>query len=439
MVNKIVKFLEGDVWRIHSRKLPKRKSLPLRILRVFLLAFREFKSNRCQLNASALTFYSLLSIVPMAAMAFGVAKGFGFEKVLEKQLLEKMPGQEATLTQVITFANNLLANTKGGLIAGLGVILLFWTVIKVLDSIEESFNDIWGIHKGRSLGRKVSDYLSMMLICPFLLILSSGATVFISTQVKLILEKLAFLGSAAGFILLGLELLPFLMVWALFTFMYIFMPNTKVKFSSGLLAGVIAGSVYQVVQVIYVKFQVGVANANVIYGSFAALPLFLIWLQMSWRIVLFGTELAFAHQNVDTYEFEQDCRNANHSFKTLIALEAAVVVAKRFAAGKKPMTAADISDQLEIPIRLARDILFDLVEAGVVIEIPDTDQRIAAYHPGSDINNLTIHSVLTALRERGTVTIPFAPTREIKKLTESLAVFEKVIQSSPANLLLKDV
>ncbi len=439
MIAKIVSFLQKDIWRIPSRKLNRQKSFLIRQLRVFVLAVREFYDKKCQLSASALTFYSLLSVVPVAAMAFGIAKGFGFEKLLAKQLLEKFPGQEQTLTQVIAFANNLLENTKGGLIAGAGVIVLFWTVIKVLNSIEGSFNDIWGIKKGRSFARKVSDYLSIMLICPFLLIASSGVTVFISSQVASIIQKNSILGSFSHFLFFILQLLPYCMIWLLFTFVYIFMPNTKVNFKSGLLGGIIAGTIYQLVQFAYINFQVGVARSNAIYGSFAALPLFLIWLQLSWRIVLFGSEIAFAHQNVNTYEFEHDCLNVSHSFKRLLCLQVAGVAAKRFAAGQPPLTAPEISDSLEIPIRLTGQILFELAEAGILSELKGKDYKDVAYQPARDINALTIKFAIDSLENRGTSTIPVNDTQELRKLSEALKNFDESIKKSPANRLLKDI
>ena len=432
-------FIDKDIWRIHSKKLPRQKSFFIRQLRVLVLAVREFYSNKCQLSASALTFYSLLSIVPVAAMAFGLAKGFGLEKILEKQILTRFPGQEETLTQVINFANNLLENTKGGLIAGIGVIMLFWTVIKVLESIEDSFNEIWGVKKGRSLARKVSDYLSMMLICPFLIIASSGITVFLGAQLSLIVQKISILGPVSHLILFSLKILPYLMIWALFTFIYIFMPNTKVNFKSGLLGGVVAGTIYQVVQSFYVAFQVGISRDNAIYGSFAALPLFLIWLQMSWRIVLFGTEVSFAHQNVDTYEFEHDCLNASHSFKKLAALQIVSLIAKKFASGEKALTGIQMADALEMPIRLVRDIMFDLVESGIISEIKGPDSKQLFYQPARDINTLTVQYAINELEDRGAQNIPVAQTSDLKKIAESLKTFDDLVKKSPANKLLKDI
>ena len=438
-ISKIINFIKNDIWRIRVKNLSRTKSFFVKQLRVVLLALRGFDEDKCQLRASALTYYSLLSIVPVVAMAFGIAKGFGFEKMLENQLLEKIPNQGEVLQQVIGFANTLLENTKGGLIAGIGVAVLFWTVIKVLGNIEKSFNDIWGIKKQRTLGRRFSDYLSIMLICPILFIASSSATVFIASQITLITQKIALLGAVAPLISFTVKLLPYCVIWILFSFIYIIMPNTKVRFSSALLAGIIAGSIYQLVQFAYINFQIGVAKFNAIYGSFAALPLFLIWLQMSWLIVLFGAEISFARQNVDMYEFEPDCLLASHSFKKLLSLRISHLIIKNFAKGDKHLTATQISQALEIPTRLARQLLFELVESGILTEIKPEEHRDAAYQPARDIDVLTLKYIIDALEERGTTDIPVTDSEELKAIAQNLDTFESLIEKSPANKLLKNI
>ncbi len=209
------------------------------------------------------------------------------------------------------------------------------------------------------------DYLALIIICPVLLILSSSTTVFITTQVNVILEKFSILGSFSSAIFLLLKLLPYMLMWLLFTFLYIFMPNTKVRFASGLVAGIIAGTIFQIVQWAYITFQIGVVHYNTIYGSFAALPLFLIWLQLSWTIVLYGAEVSVAYQNADTYEFEPDFLQASHRLRILLSLLVTSRVIKNFIRGEKPMTALDISSQLGIPIRFVNEILFDLVKSRI--------------------------------------------------------------------------
>ena len=165
-IARLTRFITTDIWRIRIDSLTLSRSLIVKPLRVAVLALRGFDENKCSLKASALTFYTLMSIVPVVALAFGIAKGFGFEDKLQQQLLEKLQGQEEVIRRVIDFAHTLLENTKGGLVAGIGVMVLFWTVIKLLGNIEASFNEIWGIEKSRTLARKFSDYLSAMLALP---------------------------------------------------------------------------------------------------------------------------------------------------------------------------------------------------------------------------------------------------------------------------------
>ncbi|HOU36083.1 MAG TPA: YhjD/YihY/BrkB family envelope integrity protein, partial [Candidatus Omnitrophota bacterium] len=420
MIKKALSFIQSDIWRIRSATLPKRKSFLLKQLRIVLLGVRNFDQDKCNLRASALTYYSLLSIVPILAVAFGIAKGFGLEKMLEKVIIERLPGQEEIVSNMIGFSNALLENTKGGLVAGVGVAVLLWTVIKVLGNIEKSFNDIWGIKKMRSMGRRFADYLSIMFICPVLLILASGTTVFVGTQARMLLSKLSFLGAFSGLILFSLEFLPYVVMWVVFTFIYIFMPNTKVRFSSGLLGGIVSGTVYQIVQWIYVYFQVGVGKYNAIYGSFAAIPLFLIWLQMSWRIILFGAEISFAHQNVDTYEFEQESMSASYSFKKLLSLRIVHLLVKNFKQGNNPITAAKISHALEIPIRLVRQITYELGEAGIITVIKEEDEKGGAFQPARDTDVLTIKYVLDSLEHTGTEDIPVSETEDLKKIKKAL-------------------
>jgi membrane protein len=439
MISKIIQFVTADIWRIRARNLPMARSLLVKSLRIIILSLQGFVEDKGHLRASALTFYSLLSVVPVLAMLFGLAKGFGFEKALEAQLLKKLEGQEEVFTWIINFAHNMLEQTKGGVMAGIGIILLFWAIIKVLGNIESAFNDIWGIKKTRPFLRKITDYLSVMLIGPVLLVMSSALTVLIASQVKIIVQKISLLGALSPAIFFTLKLLPYGVLWVLFTFVYIFMPNTKVNFSSGALAGVIAGTIYQIFQLIYIAFQIGVAKYNAIYGSFAALPLFLIWLQLSWLIVLFGAEISFAHQNVDTYEFEPDSLKVSHSFKRLLSLEIVHFLVKDFAERGETWNEKQISHKLEIPIRLVRQIMYELVEAKIISQIKVDEDKEVAYQPARDPHALTIRYVINALEERGSDTIPVAQSEELNKLSASLKAFDDLIRNSPANMRLKDI
>lgn len=436
---RIITYLTHDIWRVQAKKMPRSRSFFLRQLRIIVLAARGFYREKCNLRASALTFYTLLSIVPILAMGFGVAKGFGFEKVLEEQLRKNLAQHQEVVERIITFANALLENTRGGLLAGIGIVILMWAVVKVLGSIENSFNDIWGITRPRPLGRRFSDYLSIMFICPILLILSSSLTVFIATQLERIAVRLALPETVQNMLVFGVKFTPYVMIWVLFTFLYMFMPNTKVRFTSALAAGLIAGTVYQIVQLIYITFQVGVAKYNAIYGSFAALPLFLIWLQVSWRIVLFGAELSFAQQNVETYEFEPDCLRASRAYKNLLSLAIVQLCVKRFVQAEKPLTAGEIAHQLDMPIRLVRELLDDLVRAHVLSEAKAENSSEDAYQPGRDINSLSVAAVINALEKTGTQDVPVADTPAFRALADAVDTLKTSFEHLPGNKLLKDI
>jgi len=438
-VKKIIHYLTEDLWRIRLRDQPKRKSFWIKTLRVMVLSARGFDEDRCMLRASALTFYSLISIVPILAMIFGIAKGFGFEKILEERVREQFQGQEEVITHALTFSKNLLENTQGGLIASLGIIFLFWAIIKVLGNIERSFNEIWGIKKHRSLVRKFSDYLSFMLICPILFIVASSMTVVVSGQVKGALSSLPYLSFLVGPMQILLRLLPFAILWGLFTFMYLFLPNGKVNLRSALIGGIMAGTIYQVAQWGYITFQIGIASYNAIYGSFAALPLFLVWLQLSWLILLYGAEVSFAHQNAETYEYEQDCLRIRLAFKRLITLAVVKECIERFCQKKSPPTAVEISHALGSPIRLVNDILYDLVAAGILSELAGDQEKAPAYQPAIDIGDLTIRDVLDRLDDQGIESIPLAKSEAVEKLTSSLDRFKQILAGSPENVILKDL
>ena len=435
----LIRFLRGDIWRIREKDLPRRKSFLLRTLRVTILSVRGVSSERVALRASALTFYSLLSIVPVAAMVFGIAKGFGFESALEKLLLKSLVGQEEIVKKIVDFAHALLEDVKGGFIAGLGLLILFYTIIKILSNIENALNDIWGIKKPRSLSRKITDYLSVMLIGPVLFFMSSTLTVFISGSVRQIVEGTSVLRVVSPGISFLLQFLPYISLWLLFSFVYIFIPNTKINWSSGILGGIIAGTLYHLFQFFYISLQIGVAKYNAIYGGFAALPLFFIWMQTGWLIVLFGAEIAFAHQNVETYEFEQECLTVSHAFKRLLSLRTLHLMVRNFWRGGKPYTSRQIAHDLEIPIRLVNEILFELVASGLVSEVKADEGRGIAYEPARDPDTMTIKNVIDTMEQHGSDDIPVAQTEELRQLSKSLKTFSDLIEKAEANLRLKEI
>ncbi|MFA8433838.1 MAG: YihY/virulence factor BrkB family protein [Marinifilaceae bacterium] len=435
----LMNFLSKGVWNMRLKDLSGPRYFLIRQLRIYLLAVKGFYEDKCQLRASALTFYSLLSVVPILAMAFGIAKGFGIEKLLEKELNSSLSGQQEVLQWLIGFANKMLENTKGTLVAGLGLAILFWSVMKVLGNIEASFNDVWQIKKGRTWARKFTDYLAVMILAPILMVTSSSLTVVITTHIKAFAQDSTFMGAINPFIFFLLKLVPYCLIWLLFTGIYIFMPNTRVKFKSGLMAGVIAGTIYQLLQWGYIEFQVGVSTYNAIYGSFAALPLFLVWLQFSWLIVLFGAEISFAEQNVESYEYEAETIDISYDYKRLLSLYVCHFVVDKFARGERAPRSIDISQQLEIPIRLVREIVFNLVECGIFSELRTEREKVVAYQPSMDINRLTLQYVIDTLERKGSDNIPVLQTQTYEGLNEVMKTYRSNVANQPGETLLKDL
>jgi membrane protein len=227
MIGRILNFIRSGVWEVDVKEYRPILGFLLRQLRIVLLAIKEFKENQIQLRASALTYYSLLSVVPIAAMAFGIAKGFGFETRLEREIRNRVAENEEmadVVEYILEFANSMLQNINGGVIAGIGVVLLFWSVMKVLGNIENSFNVIWQIRKSRPFARKFADYLSMMLVSPILFFLSTTLTGFISSLAS---KDIAILSALGPILLFLVKLVPYFLIFLLFTMLYVVMPNTR--------------------------------------------------------------------------------------------------------------------------------------------------------------------------------------------------------------------
>ncbi|MDI3526176.1 MAG: rane protein [Tenuifilum sp.] len=421
-IHKAERFITHDLWSIHLEDLPPRLRWVFKYLRVFMLALKGFTEDRIMVKASALTYYTLMSIVPIFAMAFGIAKGFGLEKYLEEQIKTQFQGQEEVMTRVIDFANSLLARTGGGIIAGIGIVVLFWSVIKVLSSIEHAFNDIWQIEKPRTWLRKFTDYLTLMLIAPVLLISSSSMHIYLATQVTSFAQDYEMISYISPVIFKLLQLLPYVLIWILFSVIFIAIPNTKVSYPSGIIAGVISGSGFVIVQWLYITLQIGVSRYNAIYGSFAALPLFLIWLQTSWQIVLFGAEISFAYQNVDMYEFEKETTHISHRNWISLAVLVLSTIVKRFVQGEKPLTSLELSRGLKLPQRLTRNLLDTMVDCGLLNEVVTSESKNPAYQPARHIDQLTLAFVEDKLETHGFVIEPNTDEMaKVKKVYEGLA------------------
>ncbi|MGE0567985.1 MAG: YihY/virulence factor BrkB family protein [Bacteroidia bacterium] len=431
-IKKIWLFITENLWQIRVGKIDKKQGFLIKQLRIFSLAVKDFNEDNCLTKATALTYYSLFSIVPILAVLFALAKGFGFEKTLQVQILANYPQYTDILSNAFLYADKMLANTKGGVLAGIGVIILLWTVMKLLMSVENYFNEIWEISKGRTWVRKITDYLAILVVSPILLVLAGSVTLAIQT-------KLGNFEMISGFSAILYKLLAWGLLTLVFTLLYLILPNTKVNFKSAFVAGIITMILFQSIEWAYIKFQIGASSMNAIYGGFAALPLFLIWVQYSWYAVLFGAEIAFANQNVDRYELENEITKISVRYKKAISLLICNYVAKRFYNGEEPQSAQEIAEKLDMPIRLARTTINDLVETGIFNEVKDESEQIIRYQPGITESKLTVKNVINILDEKGINSLPIGDVEEFKTIENLMQEFSELLDNDLGNKAIKDI
>ena len=386
MIEKLKKFFQKDVWHL-ADKLGGLPRLGIRIVQIGYLASRDYVSDKCAVRASALTFYSVLSLVPVLALLFGIAKGFGFEEKMKNRILESTDQNRDLFVQMFSFAENTLHSAKGGIIAGIGILLLLYTVIKTISLVEDTFNDIWDVKQARTILRKFTDYLSITLLAPLLLVFSGSAAVFLSSNIEEVADKMGILSLVGPLLSFFLNLFPYVLIWLLFLSIYMIMPNRNVKFKSAMIAAILAGSIYQVVSWAYIVFQVGVSKYNGIYGSFAALPLFLIWLQTSWAIVLFGAELSYVIQNIEELALTFKKGKISPFQKLKFSIKVLKTLLSHGPDEQPLRTSLQISDETRISPDRVEDVLFELEKNNLVIKVErETEKYFQSARDSKELN-----------------------------------------------------
>ena len=365
-----------------------------RCLNILRRSLKTFSATEGQLRASALTYYTLFALVPVLALLFGIAKGFDLENWMKNVMLAKAPQHSDMLNWLFGFAEKTLQHTRGGVIAGVGALILFWSVIKMVGNVEAAVNRVWQVQKTRTIFRKFTDYLSFMIVVPLLLMIASSVTLMLGRMLVKLTES-GILGTFSSRIIdFGIHCLPYLVVWVLLTFVYLFLPNTRVQFKAALFGGVIAGTLYQLLQAGYFFVQLALSKYNAIYGSFSALPLFLVWSYLNWLTVLFGVTLSYLYQNYD-YESElaRD-RERSDAEKRLIALIFTAMVTKAFADDDKLLTAEDLAQRTNLSGTLAIEVLNTLEKRKILVALADSEYANARYMPALPLNKMTIINVL---------------------------------------------
>lgn len=338
---------------------------------------------------AALTFYTLISIVPVLALVFAVVKGFGVVESLVDNLYSLLPQMPEVVDYMVDFANKALARTQGGVVATVSLLTLFWAVIRMFESIEANFNKIWEVKSTRNLVRKYCDYITVIIIAPLLWIIATSIGSY--ARQMLGVEESVWLQ-------LGSKAISLMVVWAMFAFVYVVLPNTKVRLRSAALAGIMAGTCFFLFQAIYVYLLKWMTSYSAIYGSFAALPLFLLWMQNSWSILLLGCELSFAIQNEKRFDEERQLPATSHDDDRKLMVAITAFVARAFHRGEGAVPMVTIRESLSLPTRIASKLVARLVAADVLNEVRcDEVDYDVAYAPARDVTVLRVCDVLAAV------------------------------------------
>ena len=356
-------YYNNRVWQDTS------KSWRVDLVKVINLTVRGFMNGNLQSKACAMTYRTLLALVPLLALLLAIGRGFGLQDYLQQELYSYFPSQQRMLDMSFGVVDSYLAQASEGIFVGVGIVFLLWTLISLLGNVEEVFNSIWGVKNGRTLWRKLSDYTAILLILPILMICSSGINVLMSSTLKHLFQWDFF----TPVLTLLLDSVSVVLSWLAFAGAYMLVPNTKVKPLNALVSGILAGTGYQVLQWVFVSGQMYVAKYNAIYGSFSFLPLMLIWLQLVWLITFIGAGLCYSSQNIFQFSFDNQVQRISVSYRLKVELAVLSIIVKRFKNAQPPYTVGEIVKIYAIPPRLAGEIVAQLVDAGMVCHMMPSD------------------------------------------------------------------
>ncbi len=398
LINRITVFVTKDIWSFELyQKGPLRRAIA-NTVKVVVIAVRTFLDDKVMTRAAALTYSTLFAIVPILALIFAVARGFGFENIVTGLLKNGIIGENESLNSVMQFIDGYMQYVSSGAFIGIGLLFLLFSVYSLADGIEANLNSIWHVKKSRRMGRKITDYFSLILLIPIGIICLCGMSALASSVLSH-MEGFQLLGGFAKFIIE--DALPYVVAGLILTGFYIFMPNTKVRFKYAIIPGIIAGCLFQALQNLYFNGQFSLSSYNAIYGGFAALPLFLLWLNVSWAIILFGCELAYVSQNNDNFNYFKEPEKISRRHEDFYSLMVMACICKRFNRHETALTRKELADELHIPLRYVVSSLDTLTDSGLLETVLQNDEREPAYVPATDTKQLTVVKVLSAINNSG--------------------------------------
>ncbi len=385
------------IWSVSEKSLSWPERLGLKILKRFAISWECITKNNIMNYASSLTYSSMLAAVPVLAIIFAIARGFGFDTVVETKLRSSLEGNSEIADTILYFVESYLQHTKGGVFIGIGLIFLLYTLVSLTSNVEQAFNTIWHVKRSRSIYRQVVDYFSIFLLIPFVVVIISGLGVFLQTF-KTLLPDIQLFSKTMTFVL---RVSPIVFASLAFMVLYTFMPNTRVKWKHTIWPSILAGTAFMIVEWVYVHYQIKLSAYNAIYGSFAAIPLFMLWMQISWYICLFGAQLCYANQSLHTYAFERISDELSRRYRDTLILLLMSRICKHFSSGLKPFTAHRLAVDTHLPDSLVDILLGELTATQLLVEVHTEDGNEPRYLPAIDIHRITVGMVIRRIDSHG--------------------------------------
>ena len=388
-LQRIREFIQYDLWRqphiaIHTPK----KRIWYRVLQTVIIVARGFKDKALNVRANSLSFTLLFAFIPMTALVFAIGRGFGFEETIREQLAISFLVEANVIPTIMELVERYLETARDGLFLGIGLIILLWSVYAFFNNLEQSFNTIWNVKQTRSFGRRLTNYIMVLLLVPILMVLTSGISIVLNSSTIFTPDVLRWL--------------PWLVASAVFTWILIAIPNTKVTIGSAIIPGIFVGILFQVFQRLGVYLVVLFTRMSVVWGAFSAIPLVLIWLHITCWLLLIGAELAFAIQNNEMFAYERDINNMSRRYKDYVMLYLLSTFIKRFENGEAPETMQEMATKNQLPTRLVGQLLSRLEETGIVHRVQTEQETDSAFVPALDTKQITVEMVIGRISAQGT-------------------------------------
>lgn len=415
--SKVIGFVRYDMWRRTTTEIDTwYKRLGYIVARTIALVVRGFTSKNLNDKAKSLTFSLIFAVVPILAMIVAVAKGFGVVDIIQNQLNASFLGETNMVPTIMEMVDRYLETAQGGVFIGVGILILLWAVYSFFQSVETAFNRIWNVQKSRSILRQVTTYIAIVVLIPVLIVCSAGINIFLHTTIESTIEISAL---HEFFHTSGVKFLQFVLVWLLFTVMYIAVPNTKVKFMSALIPGILMGTLFQLLQMLSVYLIAMLSRTSIVYGAFATIPILMTWLQYTSLLILIGAQMAYAIQNNEEFEYEQDLNTMSRRYKDFIMLYLLSVIIKRFEADESPLTAHELAIRDHLPIRLVNRLLGRMVATGLLREVFTENEEERRYQPALDTHKISVGMVIDRIDAQGTELFLQNPSEEMVNFWEN--------------------